>query len=387
MLHRSNTHHAIVTKLTRSLRLVFTLWLFCIAPTKVYAQNASALVDIMSAIGYSEYQTILALHDAGELDLAQTQSVALLESARLRKHAIDEAAAQRLIGLVASQRHQYDLAEQAFEQALIEFRAAEEFLLLATLHADLGTNLRLQGKHAKALSRYYNALSLFESFEDSEGIASQKSNIGIVLEKMGQYEEALTAFSQALDVQRQHNDTRGIERTLHTMAEIYRDLEQSDRALMYFQDSLALAKQLGVQTRIAHGYLKVGEVMTEQGRYASAIEMLNNAIARFEKLNALRDLDAARVIIAEAMIGSGNVQEGIQLIAEVLWRAQQRDNATLVTQARYALANGRFLQAEYEQALQQADLGLLESVERAEKKATNRLLCVKSQNIRTDKSI
>ena len=368
MLHSSNTYDNRPKRLIASLRLALTVVIVCLSFRSAIAQNASALVDIMSAAGYQEYQAILSLHDAGELDQAQARSVSLLEDARARLHPIDEAAAQRLIGLVAIQRHQYDLASQAFEQALVQFEIAEEFILLATLNADLGTNLRLQGKHAKALSRYYNALSLFESFEDSEGIAEQKSNIGVVLEKMGQYEEALTAFSQALDVQRQHNDTRGIEHTLHTMGEIYRDLEQTDRALMYFQDSLAIAKQLGVQTRIAHGYLKVGEVLTEQGRHEEAIENLNNAIMRFEKLNATRDLDAARVVIGSAMIGSGNIDEGIQLIAEVLWRAQQRENAILVTQARYALARGRHRQSEYDLALAQSELGLLEAIERAEKK-------------------
>lgn len=333
-----------------------------------FAQNASTFIDVMSTDAYKTYQDILNLHDAGQFDVAQSQALVLLESARARAHLIDEAAAQRLIGLVAVQRNQYDLALQAFTKAQAIFEQAEEFLLLAKVISDIGNVKQYQAEYSIALTFFYNALSFYQSLSDVEGVASQKHNIGIVLEQMGQFEAALDVFNESLNIQRQQNDIRGIGRTLYIIAEIYRDLGDLDRALTFFEDALAISQQLNIKRNIANAHAKIGIVLKQQMNYPRARTHLQTAADLFTQLNAPRDTDWALAGIGEVMVGQGEVEQGIQQIEATLLRAIGRKNLSLVTEIRLALARVALENERLVMALEQANIGLQEARERAELK-------------------
>lgn len=343
---------------------------FCVLlfnPT-VRADNASTFIDIMSPTAFSRYTDILNLHDKGQFDVAQSQALVMLESARNRNHLIDEAAAQRLIGLVAIQRNQYDLALQALSKAATIFEQAEEYLLLAKITADIGNVKQYQSEYSIALTFFYNALSFYQSLSDIEGVASQKHNIGIVLEKMGQFDAALDAFNESLNIQRQQNDIRGISRTLYIIAEIYRDLGDLDRALAFFKDALAISLQLGIKSSVAHANAKIGIVLKQQMEFAEAQKYLQDAIVLFTELNAPRDTDLVLANIGEVMVGRGDVENGIAQIEKTLSRAIERKNSSLITEIRLVLARVGLNSSRPEMALQQANIGLREARERSELK-------------------
>ena len=344
------------------------MWLAGFSCANAFAQNASSLIDVMSTDAYQSYKDILNLHDKGQFDTAQSQALLLLENARGRKHLIDEAAAQRLIGLVASQRNQYDLALQAFSKAAQTYEQAEEFLLLAQITSDIGNVKRYQSEHSVALSYFYNALSLYQSFSDVEGVASQQHNIGIVLEQMGQFEAALVAFNESLTIQRQQNNIRGIGRTLFIIAEIYRDLDELDRALAFFQDSLAISTQLGIKKNVANANAKIGIVLKQQQQYSKAKRYLQKAVELFDELNAPRDKDWAIAGLAEVTVGLGDVDAGIGQLEAALLRAIQRSNNSLITEIRLSLARVGLDNNKLVMAMHQANIGLQEARQRSELK-------------------
>ncbi|MBT0585508.1 tetratricopeptide repeat-containing diguanylate cyclase [Alteromonas oceanisediminis] len=334
----------------------------------VFAQNASSLIDVMSPKGYEQYTRIMSLQDEGLYSQVQAEALTLLNDARLREHSIDEAAAQRLIGLAAMERNQHDFAHQAFSQAAETVAQAEEFLLLAQINSDIGRNYRYQSDYHAALDYYYRSLSYYESLNDREGIANQKASIGVVLELMGQFELALNAYLEALDVQREQNDVRGISNSLFNIAEIYRELGNLDRALTFFNDALAIDKQLGLVRNIAYSHVKIGIVLRQQQRYADAKQHLNTAIQLFTELQAPRDKDWAIASLGEVMISEGKLAEGMSTLLDTLERSKQRNNLALTTDLRLAIARAAIISEDADLALYHADLGLEESNVRGELK-------------------
>ncbi|WP_100643076.1 GGDEF domain-containing protein [Alteromonas facilis] len=318
----------------------------------------------MSEQGRQAYTSAIELFNAGALDEAQVIALTLLEASNNNR--FDKAAAQRLIGIVASQRSQYEFAQRNLMEALEIVHAQDEYVLVAMLNADIGRNLRAQTLYANALRYFHKALSLYESFELQTGIAEQHNNIGATLEKLGQYEQALQSFSLALEVQRQQNDTFGLSTTLFNIAEVHRELTQLDIALGYFKDSLEIAIQLGDKRLIAQTNAKIGAVLNEQGQFEQAKSAFDVAISLFTELENRQAIAGATAGLGEALIGMGKQQDGMQLLRDVLMTSQKNNFPAILTQVRLSIAQVNIQQANYAQALEQIQLGLTEATARNE---------------------
>jgi tetratricopeptide (TPR) repeat protein len=127
-------------------------------------------------------QVALAHHQAGRLDEAE-QIYRQLLAARP-----NDAGVVQLLGLIALQRGQFQLAESCICQA-IRLDGGQ-----AVFHGNLGEVYRAMGRPADARACYERALAI------SPRMAEARNNLGTLLQAEGRHDEAIGCYQEALAV-------------------------------------------------------------------------------------------------------------------------------------------------------------------------------------------
>lgn len=110
----------------------------------------------------------------------------------------------RLKGLYYMKNYRYQLADEIFEQLIVQAdlycKSNPSYRIIqGTCYNYLGENCQTRGKFEQALTRYQDAIRCCEGDLSSNGIGVFYTNAGIVLYKMGRYQEAKSYIDKAID--------------------------------------------------------------------------------------------------------------------------------------------------------------------------------------------
>ncbi|MCW8091642.1 tetratricopeptide repeat-containing diguanylate cyclase [Alteromonas sp. ASW11-130] len=328
--------------------------------------KSDAIRVITSAQTKEQLQSIVAYQDAGRLTQAESLSLLLLERARTQQNDIDVAAAFHEIGHISILQNKYELARNAFNNALEIFTREGLLKPIAVILADIGTSYRYQSEYNKALNFHYRALSLFQSEENRLGIAAQQLNIGIVLKELGQFEPALSYLKRALTELRQQNRLESVSQALSHIGGIYVDMGQYEAALMYAKDALAISEETQSRHRIAKNLSRLGDVYLRLNQYELAKTHLEKALVIFTELEAPRDHGSVLTVLGQVEIASGHSDVGLQYLNEALAIANTDHYPKLKTDAQLALARAFLSLQQNETALTHALRGVEQTSQRHE---------------------
>ena len=197
--------------------------------------------------------------------------------------------ALHLLGVIAHQRQQYELAQQLIGRALVSNPKAASYLVnlgnaqqaAGALDAALASYrqaLALQPNFAEAHNNLGNALQALQQFEAAEACYRQAlvcqaaypeayNNLGLALARQGRYEAALAAYRAALALD------PGYPEPHNNLANALQALDQFEPALEHYRQALAL------RPTYAQAHNNLGTAWQELGHYQAAAECYQQALA------------------------------------------------------------------------------------------------------------
>lgn len=162
-------------------------------------------------------------------------------------------------GVQLYDRHEYEDAIRAFEQAKAAFEAADQPDMAAEMMVNIGLVRRSLGDNQQALELMQEALHVFEDMDDKLRMAQVQGNMGGVYAVLDEKEKALAAYREASNL----------------------FLEEGEQ-------------QMYAETMLAIGSLKIrsGKLIEGAAAYQVGLEDLNNLSTRQKILMKLTQVIA-----------------------------------------------------------------------------------------------
>lgn len=187
-------------------------------------------------------------HQAGRLPEAETLYRQILQVQP------DHPDALHLLGVIAHQVGQHDLAVRYISQAIASDRPRAEF------HNNIGEAYRAQGKLEEAVGHYRQALALNPAY------AEAYNNLGTVLREQGKLEDAAAHYRQALALK------PGYTEACNNLGNALKEQGELEEAVAYYKQALALSPAF------AEAYNNLGSALKEQGKLGEAVVQYKRAL-------------------------------------------------------------------------------------------------------------
>lgn len=227
----------------------------------------------------------LSHHNAGRLTDAERLYRQVLASHPSHSDAL------HLLGVLAFQGKQMDIARDLIERAITIFPAA------ANYHFNLGHVLLSTGRRHDAIASYRRAIALRPNYADAY------NSLGVALADEGQWQAAIEAYRRALD-------------SVPASADYLSNLSNALREDGQLEAALAAAhRACELQPGLAAGHNNLGAALLQQGRFEEAISSYRRAI------ELEPDYGTAHYNLATALLMVGRMEEGWRH-AEWRWKAK-----------------------------------------------------------------
>lgn len=192
---------------------------------------------------------------------------------------LERAMSLSALGLVATDRLQWPLAEEHHRQALeIRVTFHDERQIAWSLQ-NLASALRGQERYDDAIDHYLDAIERLDSVRDPLNCAVARLNLGIVYSLQGRSDEALTVYRAAERAFREIGDTFHLAKSFTNIGIEYLALQAWAKA----EDSFIMGSQLFASLGDRNEYLNavdgLGMAYLGQGLY-------DQALLRFEEVKA-----------------------------------------------------------------------------------------------------
>jgi tetratricopeptide (TPR) repeat protein len=187
-----------------------------------------------------------------------------------------------LLGILAQDRGDYEIAEQRYTQALeIKERLGGEAGLAAGYH-QLGTLAQARGDYKTAEQRYTQALEIHERLGDQAGLGNGYYQLGILAQFRRDYETAEQRYMQALEINERLDDQAGIASSYHVLGMLTQDRGDYETAEQRYTQALEIFERLGDQAGLAVGYHQLGRLAQDRGHHETADGRLAQARGHYE---------------------------------------------------------------------------------------------------------
>lgn len=208
--------------------------------------------------------------------------------AKILKSVPSHAETHHLVGLIAYQRKQYDLAKTHILKAIKHQPKNPNF------HGNLGIVFKDMGQPEQAIASYKSALAL-----DGK-IAALHNNLGVALQSLSQHTKAADAFVEALRINTKYPEA------YHNLGVSTRNLGRLDEAVNHFKSALALNPEY------VSAHTNLGRTYSQKGQLADATTTLQTA-QRLAPTNisVLKNL-------AAVFLDSSKIDQAIELITSRL---------------------------------------------------------------------
>ncbi|MCX7598288.1 MAG: tetratricopeptide repeat protein [Armatimonadetes bacterium] len=178
------------------------------------------------------YELASCLHDAGKVTEAKPLAAEALESARARGQADIEARCLNLLGLLAEDAGEMELAWQTFMQALQLWEQIGDLRGEGVAHSNLGTLALARQELERARQELEVALAAWRRAGDAAGECLALNNLGVVSEKCGLIDEAEARYRDAAALYLRVGDRLGLAVAVNNLGEIAAHRGDLPRAVM-----------------------------------------------------------------------------------------------------------------------------------------------------------
>jgi signal transduction histidine kinase len=168
----------------------------------------------------------------------------------------------------------------------IEIASVKKYLLEEALAEKLiGISFYYEGSYQEALKHYGTAADYFEQAGDKKQVANIFNNIGIVYEYIGQYDKSLEAHYRGLELRRELKDPYDIAISQLNIGTLYDAKDDHVKALEFYNYSLEYAVKSENDYLLLNLYNNFGVTYKSVCDYAKSIDYYLRALPIGEKLN------------------------------------------------------------------------------------------------------
>ena len=230
---------------------------------------------------YAPLQQAIEHHQSGRLQEAEKIYRLILENEP------DHADANHLLGVLAYQVGQYDIANSLISKAL-EIDSRQPLF-----HLNLGNVLQDQRRADEAVTSYRKALAINPDFPEAH------NNMGNALSTLGRADEAITCFSKALEIRPDYTQAH------NNLGNSLKDIEQYDDAISH------LKKAININSAYAEAHFNLGRAYFSNGQTQEAIESCRQAIV------LKPDFVDAYINLGIILHKNGNLQDCLDIYRKV----------------------------------------------------------------------
>ena len=253
-----------------------------------------------------------------------------IDGHRLRSHAL------HLLSSAASQRGDYNKAQQDAEASVIAAQAANDAQALARALQGLGRVYETNGVYDSAIAAYQEALSLHQSVHNQSGVAQVLNHIGLTYLAHKEPTAAVRAFSQAHTLHVQLGDHVNAANSLMYLAMTAYVRHDFGQARTQVESALTVFFATNAQESFVTATLLLGSVLLEQNEPAQTqlLAGLKGALqlgtmprmlsglcaiarARFKNSKTHAATELIGLVLSHSASNSGHIQEANTLLTQV----------------------------------------------------------------------
>ncbi|MGA9061357.1 MAG: tetratricopeptide repeat protein [Terracidiphilus sp.] len=244
--------------------------------------------------------------------------------ARAAKDAAQEAAALNGIGSCYRSQSQNDKALETYQRALDLATASGDLRGQATALNGIGWVQANLGRLQKAMEFQDRALPLARRANDTGLEATIRLRIGVLERALGSPERAMDTFNQVLPVFRAAGDRHGESGTLNNIGVSYYRQGEFQKALDYFSQALHVSLQIGDRDLEASALVQIGNIYGDQGEQQKSLDSYGQARTVYRAVGdvagearAVGDMGVVYRDLGEPKKSLDSFNQALQLIAEV----------------------------------------------------------------------
>ncbi|HLZ67496.1 MAG TPA: tetratricopeptide repeat protein [Aliidongia sp.] len=257
-------------------------------------------VDVLLELG-SVLELVGEWHRAEEVD---NQALAL--AGRLGS-TVAAAWCETALAEVARKQGRFDETVALLERAAISFNTGKELAGVGRVQHLLGTVAAQRGDYDMAVEKYASSLGIHEQLGDKVSMGALLSNLGIIAEYRGDYEEARAFHERAMELRTAIGDHRAIAVSMNNLGMIAALQKQFEEARGWFERSMSFGREVGdvwmvalCQNNLGNAARGLGDYETARKHYAEALRSYRNYDDRWALAFLLEDIGMLAALTGDA---------------------------------------------------------------------------------------
>jgi tetratricopeptide (TPR) repeat protein len=264
--------------------------------------------------------------DRGDWSAAKAIYEQILTTAQAQQMPYLEALSSHMLGLLAQETGELDLAQALYERSLsLKAEGSEKISALF----QLGSVAQARGDYEQAQQHYRQAQQLAEQLNDQLGQVWLSVNLGTLAQTRGDFQGAQLFYQQGLHAAQEIGSKADIGILHHQLGSLAHQVGNYEEAAACYHESLEIATELQADPQIAAIQHNLGALAEDQGRYAMARRHYLTSLTIEEKLGHLEGIYGSHYQLGNLAIRAGERVEARQAYEKCLAISQKLDNPTL----------------------------------------------------------
>ncbi len=241
---------------------------------------------------------------------AYKQALPLWRSEKLRS---GEGALLSKIGYSNMFLGKFEDSIEYFEQALVAVREVGDRKIEAiVLRDDLAAVYRMMNRMDKAIEYDQQALDLARAEKDRVGERMSLNQIGIVYMESGNYDRAIQSHEQSLAIAREMKDLDSERRSLINLGSVYAEMDRNEKAIEYYEQALSLAREKKMRSSESYPLLGLSNVEVKRGNFEKAIKYLEQALAVTREVKDRRQESTILISLSNCYQRMGLIDKAVE---------------------------------------------------------------------------
>lgn len=264
--------------------------------------------------------------DRGDWSEAKAVYEQILATAQAQQMPYLEALSSHMLGLLAQETGELDLAQALYARSLsLKTEGSEK---ISTLFQS-GTVAQARGDYEQAQQHYCQAQQLAEQLNDRLGQVWLSINLGTLAQTHGDFQEARLFYQQGLQAAQEIGSKADIGILHHQLGALAHQVGDYEEATACYHESLEIATELQANPQIAAIQHNLGTLAEDQGHYAMARRYYSMSLAIEERLGNLEGIYGSHYQLGNLAIRAGELVEARQAYENCLAISQKLDNPAL----------------------------------------------------------
>ena len=170
-----------------------------------------------------------------------------------------------------------------------------------------------QGFTKRALSVFYNSLSIFKSINDTFYIAKVNQLIAFSLFAEEKYDSAIIVYTKSLAVYTKLHEQEEIVNVNNCIGSGYLKMNQINTAIEFFNNALSDSKLIGYIYGQKKAYYHLGVAEQKRNNFAKAVNYFQQSLSIDQKINDQFGIALNKISLVEILIAQKNLTEAESL--------------------------------------------------------------------------